>query len=82
MECVKLSNPNKEIYLLGDKSNEYLAKKLSINHIEFSRYDYGDEITKFESRYKLICGTGFDRVKNGQDWFALLLKDGFWFIIL
>ena len=43
-ECVKTSNPDKDIILLGDSSNEELAEKFGLIHYKFS---FGKDIEVF-----------------------------------
>lgn len=79
LECVKITNRNKRVILLGDNSNRNLAKKFGIEHYDFEDFAYGNLIEQFSKSYRLIHGTNFDKVKNGQDWIRFAFRR--WFLI-
>jgi hypothetical protein len=76
-ECVAISNPDKEIILLGDDSNRAVATKYGINHIQFRDYDYGDDIELFDKIYQLITTGDFDSYKHGEDWNKFVFRKWF-----
>ena len=54
--AAKLSNPQKNIYLLGDINNQKLAMEFGINHIIFSQFDSTQSIIDFNKNFKFISG--------------------------
>jgi hypothetical protein len=78
-ECAKISNPNKEIILLGDKSNQAVASKYGVRHVNLSDYDFGEDLKEFDQSYKLIVSPSFDSYKHGEDWNKFVFRK--WFIL-
>jgi len=78
-EAAKLTNPDKEIILLGDQSNQWLAEKLNITHLNFEDFDYGPEIETFDKVYRLVQGREHSHMKGGRDWVNFVFKR--WFFI-
>jgi hypothetical protein len=52
----KLSNPDKNIYLIGDEENEKLCNELGVKHIKYSEFDNSQLIFKFNKSFKFISG--------------------------
>jgi hypothetical protein len=71
-------NPEKDIFLLGDASNKYLADKYNIKHRFFSDYSKGVEIELFDSVYKLVKGNRHRHIRNGVDWVNFVFKRWFY----
>ncbi len=78
-ECIKLSNKNKEIILLGDESNIAVARLHGISHVILKDYDFGDDLRVFDDIYQLITTRGFDSHKHGEDWNKFVFRK--WFIL-
>lgn len=78
-ECVKITNPDKRVILLGDRSNLKLAKRFGVEHHDLEKFAYGDLLKNFLKSYRLIHGETFDKVKNGQDWIKFAFKR--WFLV-
>lgn len=78
-ECVRISNPNKTIILLGDKSNEKVAKSFGVKHFNLSDFQASADIEVFDKVYQLIETKGFDSVKHGEDWNKFVFRK--WFIL-
>jgi hypothetical protein len=57
----KFYNSGRKIYLLGDKSNLYIAQQAGIIHIPFQKYDNCSSILDFKSKYKFIAGNKHGR---------------------
>ena len=54
--AAKISNPKKNVFLLGDKSNLSLAKKVGVTHIDFNQFDSFNSVLSFNSNFKFIAG--------------------------
>lgn len=78
-ECVKISNPNTEIILLGDSSNQKIARNYGLKHFLLKDYDFGDDLKIFDQVYKLIATKAFDAFKHGKDWNEFVFRK--WFIL-
>jgi len=78
-ECVRISNPKKEIILLGDKSNKKVAQSCGVSHFNLSDFDSSPDIEIFDKFYQLIETKGFDSVKHGEDWNKFVFRK--WFIL-
>ena len=78
-EMARLSNPDKEIVLLGDKNNQWLADKYNITHHAFETYNYGPELDTFNQEYQLIQRANHNNVKAKEDWINFVFKR--WFYI-
>lgn len=78
-QCAKISNPHKEIILLGDKSNKETAVSCGIKHFNLEDYDYGGELKTFDQSYRLITSQAFDSYKHGEDWNKFVFRK--WFIL-
>lgn len=80
LQSAKLTNPQKEIYLLGDSENEHL-KHIGIQHVNFSTFDNYPLVKKFDQVFKLIAGTEHQYHKSrGTDyWTNFVFKR--WFYI-
>jgi hypothetical protein len=57
----KYYNSGKKIYLLGDKSNQFIAQRAGIVHIPFEKYDNCGSILDFKNKYKFIAGNKHGR---------------------
>lgn len=78
-KCAKISNPNKDIILLGDASNKQVALDCGVKHFDLKEFDFGDELKAFDSSYKLITSPAFDSFKHGEDWNKFVFRK--WFIL-
>jgi len=78
-DCAKISNPNKEIILLGDESNKEVALSLGVKHFNLSNFAYGNELKTFDDTYRLITSQAFDSYKHGEDWNKFVFRK--WFIL-
>jgi hypothetical protein len=52
----KLSNPDKNIYLLGDEENEMLCHEIGVKHVNFSQFDNSQLVLKFHESFRFISG--------------------------
>lgn len=77
--CAKLSNPHKEIVLLGDRANKRTAEQCGVRHLFFEDFNNGDEIKLFDSVYRLVQGRLHDHIRGGQDWVKFVFKR--WFFV-
>jgi hypothetical protein len=59
----KISNPQKNIFLLGDVENINLAHEIGINHILFSQFDSYQSVLEFNKQFKFIGGTSHGRLE-------------------
>jgi len=79
-KCVNRTNPGREIILLGDDSNRWLADELDITHYYFKKYNRGNLVSEFEDNYRLIQGEEHVNDKGGdKDWINFVFKR--WFYI-
>ena len=78
-KAAKLTNPDKEIILLGDTSNQWLGETKNVTHLNFEDYDYGPEIDTFNKVYRLVQGKEHSHMKGGRDWVNFVFKR--WFFI-
>ncbi|MDJ0745516.1 MAG: hypothetical protein QNJ32_19430 [Xenococcaceae cyanobacterium MO_167.B27] len=78
-EAAKITNPDKDIFLLGDEENQWIGKAYGINHYFFRDFQYGKEIELFDQNYKLIQGKNHAWKKGGRDWVNFVFKR--WFYI-
>ena len=78
-DCAKISNPNKEIILLGDESNKEVALRCGVKHFNLSDFAYGNELKTFDNTYRLITSQAFDSYKHGEDWNKFVFRK--WFIL-
>jgi len=78
-ECVRISNPNKTIILLGDASNKEVATKYGLSHFNLSDYDFGEDIKTFDRVYQLVTTKSFDSYKHGEDWNKFVFRK--WIIL-
>ncbi len=78
-ECAKVSNPNSEIILLGDPSNQRVARNHGVKHFLLKDYDFGDDLKTFDQVYELIATKEFDAFKHGEDWNKFVFRK--WFIL-
>ena len=77
-EISRLTNPDKEIYLLGDSQNESIAKNCGITHKFFLDYSEGTEIETFERVYQLVKGKKHYNLRAGKDWVNFVFKRWFY----
>ena len=63
----KKNNPNEDVILLGDKSNEHY-KNLGIKHAYFIEYFNGVNYLNFEESFEYIVGNNFENVTYGKPW--------------
>ncbi len=78
-ETVRLTNPDKDIFLLGDKDNKWLESAKNIKHCFFNEYQYGAEIETFDQVYRLVQGKKHGNIRAGKDWVNFVFKR--WFYI-
>lgn len=78
-EAAKISNPDKEIILIGDKANKKTALKYGLKHYYFDEFDYGSDVELFKEIYELIATKEFDSFKHGKDWNEFVFRK--WFIL-
>ena len=64
------SNPDKQVFLLGDSTNEWIGKINGVQHIPFETLEYGEELTTFNKVYRLVKG---DSSKNIR-WINFVFK--------
>lgn len=79
LECAKLSNPDKTVFLLGDGRNEHIARQCGVEFRSFDDFDYGDRVETFNRVYQLIQGKEHGHFKGGRDWVNFVFKR--WFFI-
>ena len=72
VDCVRRTNPQKRIVLLGDETNRWLNGK--IEHYLFDSYANGPEIETFNQVYQLIQGAKHGHVKGNRDWVNFVFK--------
>jgi hypothetical protein len=70
----KLSNPKKNVILLGDSLNKYIAVKLGIFHIDFTQYETEENVLNFDNDFKFIAGESHGR----KDWTKFVFKRWFY----
>lgn len=70
----KLSNPKKDVILLGDSLNKKIAVKLGVVHFDFTQYESEDNISKFNNDFKFITGENHGR----KDWTKFVFKRWFY----
>ncbi|MFG0262959.1 MAG: hypothetical protein ACF788_11260, partial [Novipirellula sp. JB048] len=78
-ETARLTNPDKEIFLLGDEKNRWIGAAKGITHLMFRDFDYGDEIERFDNSYRPIQGPLHQHIKGGEDWLKFVFKR--WFFV-
>lgn len=78
-KCAKISNPNKDVILLGDPSNKKVAKDCGLIHFSLQDFDYGEDLAVFSKVYQLIATSHFDAFKHGKDWNEFVFRK--WFIL-
>ncbi|APB34937.1 hypothetical protein GlitD10_2596 [Gloeomargarita lithophora Alchichica-D10] len=77
-EAVRLTNPDHEIFLLGDESNRQIAAKYSLKHLYFTEFDYGEKIALFNQVYQLIEGRNHHGIRGTTDWVNFIFKRWFY----
>ncbi|WAS05662.1 hypothetical protein LQF76_01865 [Gloeomargaritales cyanobacterium VI4D9] len=76
--AVKLTNPDKEIFLLGDESNRPIALKYGLEHRYFTEFDYGEKLALFNQFYQLIEGRNHHGIRGETDWVNFIFKRWFY----
>ncbi len=56
LRSAKISNPEKEVFLFGDSSNQKLAKELSINHVNSDELANSELYYDLQKVYKIVKG--------------------------
>ncbi|GAA5508256.1 hypothetical protein [Novipirellula caenicola] len=79
LETARLTNPDKEVVLLGDEKNRWIGKQKGITHRQFRDFDYGDAIDRFDRCYRPIQGPQHHHIKGGEDWLKFVFKR--WFFV-
>ena len=75
LEAAKRTNPNKEIILLGDRSNKKYANNSNVTFYPFKDFRQSELISRFNSVYRHIAGEEHGR----KNWtYFVFLR---WFII-
>ena len=80
LEMARFSNPDKQIVLLGDEKNAWLADQIDIEHRHFREFDYGEKLNQFHRHYRPIQGRKHGHMKGGQDWLKFVFAR--WFFVL
>jgi hypothetical protein len=70
----KISNPQKNIILIGDDINKFIANELGIIHIDFNIYEKEYSILQFNRDFKFIAGKRHGRL----DWTKFVFKRWFY----
>ena len=78
IEAAKMNNPDKEIFFLGDETNQWLGNRYPIHHCFFRDFQYGEEIELFDQSYQLIQGRSHNNIKWGEDWVNFVFKRWFY----
>lgn len=78
--CLKITNPDREVILLGDETNRWLSEETGLTHYYFKDLEYGQLLATFEKNYRLIQGKKHVNDKgSGKDWINFVFKR--WFYI-
>jgi hypothetical protein len=78
-KCAKISNPNTDVILLGDPSNQKVARDCGLIHFSLKDFDFGEDLKVFDEVYELITTPHFDAYKHGDDWNKFVFRK--WFIL-
>ena len=78
MEAARLTNPDKDIFLLGDRDNKWLGTAKNTKHYFFDDYQQGSEIETFNQFYRPVQGKKHKSVKGGKDWLKFVFKRWFY----
>lgn len=80
IRCVKLTNPSKQVFFLGDESNRYL-EKFGVRHIQFSQYLNSTRIQDFGKVFRIVAGKDhkFNKRQGTDFWLKFVFLR--WFII-
>jgi hypothetical protein len=70
----KISNPHKNVILIGDNINKFIANELGIIHIDFNIYEKEYSILQFNRDFKFIAGKSHGRL----DWTKFVFKRWFY----
>lgn len=74
--CLKYTNPNSRLILLGDVSNRKVAKKCGWEH--YNLIDYSDSLhNKFNYIFKHVQGKKHNHIRYGQDWLKYVFERWF-----
>lgn len=76
LRVAKLYNPDKEIFLLGDKHNKYV-ERYGIKHVDIKDFMDSPEISTFEKVFQLIAPEGF-AIRGKDNKYTLNDKGEFW----
>ena len=79
LACARLSNPDKEVVLLGDATNRRMAQKLGVRHEAFADHAGGERLAEFEQVYRRIQGPKHKHFRGGRDWVEFVFKR--WFFV-
>jgi hypothetical protein len=77
-QCARLSNPEKEIVLLGDDDNRWIGKAYGISHLSFGDFSHGEEIELFDQLYRPVQGKRHNNMAGGRDWLNFVFKRWFY----
>jgi len=79
LESARLTNPDKEIFLLGDEKNRWMGKAKDVTHLNYLDFDSGPLIEQFDRVYRTVQGPHHRHIKGGQDWLKFVFKR--WFFV-
>lgn len=74
LKALAHTNPEKEIILLGDDSNQWLNCIKGVEHLHFNAFEFGDELAVFNEVYQLVKGGTSGHMKKGRDWVNFVFK--------
>lgn len=77
-EMVRFSNPEKKIYLLGDKENFATARRHGVHHYFFEDFEGGSDLLQFDSVYREIKGENHNHVRGRGDWLNFVFRRWFY----
>jgi len=75
--CATLSNPGKQIVLLGDESNRRTAERFGLVHVPFAAIPQGEATATFEHVYRRVTGPKCGHLRDGTDWIKFVFKRWF-----
>jgi hypothetical protein len=78
LQCARHSNPDKDVVLLGDEQNQWLAKACDIRHIRFDDFNYGPELDTFDRVYRVIQGKDHPHLRGSRDWVNFVFRRWFY----
>ena len=76
LPCAVANNPDRQVVLLGDESNQKVAVDSGATHIPYSDFEYGDDLEKFDELFQVIKGPASNA---SEFWLRFVFKR--WFLI-